>query len=121
MIKKRVKVILTGGTIAGNVANSKVKSDTTSFGSIFGEAVEIVKQTWEIEIEHSFVELFNLDSSNMNTSHWKQLALAVKKNYDETDAYIIVHGTNTMGYTAATIQLRSRPWLKNLCQQYFWL
>lgn len=100
---KRVKVILTGGTIAGNVANSQVRSDTDSFGAIFDNAVKVVNKTWGVNIEHSFIELLNLDSSNINPSHWKLMAECIQQAYDDSDAYILVHGTNTMGYTAAAL------------------
>ncbi|MCK4968156.1 MAG: hypothetical protein KAS12_03805, partial [Candidatus Aenigmarchaeota archaeon] len=66
--KKRILVIFTGGTVAGNVAKSKVsqnvKSDPNSFMSVLDNSVDVVKKNWNIEINASIVELFNVDSSN---------------------------------------------------------
>ena len=106
-IQKRVKIIFTGGTVAGNVAESKVsentKSDPSSFMSILASAIEVVKNNWNMEIEASVVELFNVDSSNINPENWTQLISTIEETYDDVDAYIILHGTNTMGYTAAAL------------------
>ena len=67
--KKRILVIFTGGTVAGNVAKSKVsqniKSDPNSFFAILENSVDIVKKNWHIEIRPSISELCNIDSSNM--------------------------------------------------------
>ncbi|NQU99704.1 MAG: asparaginase [Parcubacteria group bacterium] len=45
----------------------------------------------------------NIDSTNMNTDHWDQIAQAVDKNYDKYDGFVITHGTNTMAYTASAL------------------
>ncbi len=104
---KRILIIFTGGTVAGNVAKSNVsldvKSDPNSFMSILHNSTEIVKQTWNIEVMTSVVELFNIDSSNMQPENWTMLVEKIQERYDEFDAFIILHGTNTMGYTAAAL------------------
>lgn len=106
-VHKRIKIIFTGGTAAGNVAKSDVsqniKSDPDHFLSVLQNSVDIVKKNWNVEIESSIVELFNIDSSNMLPEHWTRLITAIEESYDEADAYIILHGTNTMGYTAAAL------------------
>jgi len=105
--KKRILIIFTGGTIAGNVAKSNVaqavKSDPGSFLSIVDNALGIIKKNWGIEIETDIKELFNLDSSNILPENWKVLAEKIVETYDEFDAFIILHGTNTMGYTCAAL------------------
>ena len=105
--KKRILVIFTGGTVAGNVAKSdvsqNVKSDPNSFMSILNNSVGIVKKNWNIEIESSIVEVFNVDSSNIQPENWTALAEKIQEKYDDFDSFIILHGTNTMGYTAAAL------------------
>ncbi|MBI2549528.1 asparaginase [Candidatus Woesearchaeota archaeon] len=105
--KKRILVILTGGTIAGNVAKSKVsqnqKSDPNSFISILDNSVAIVKQNWNIEIHPTVEELFDTDSSNLQPENWTFLIEEIQKKYDAYDSFIILHGTNTMGYTASAL------------------
>ncbi|MFA6072963.1 MAG: asparaginase [Candidatus Woesearchaeota archaeon] len=105
--KKRIKVIFTGGTVAGNVAESKIsqsiKSDPNSFMAILENSVDIVKKNWNIEITPSICELFNIDSSNMQPENWTMIIDEIQNTYDDYDAFIILHGTNTMGYTAAAL------------------
>jgi L-asparaginase len=105
--KKRILVIFTGGTVAGNVAKSKIsqniKSDPNSFMAILENSVDIVKKNWHIEIDPSISELLNIDSSNMQPENWTQIVEEIQTKYDDFDAFIILHGTNTMGYTAAAL------------------
>ena len=105
--KKRVLVVFTGGTVAGNVAESKVsqnvKSDPNSFMSVLNGSIDIVKKNWNIEITASIEELFNVDSSNIQPENWTNLVEKIKETYDDFDSFIILHGTNTMGYTAAAL------------------
>lgn len=105
--QKRILVIFTGGTVAGNVAKSdvaqNVKSDPNNFLTVMENSVDIVKKNWNIEIKPSIVELFNIDSSNMQPENWTALAEKIQEEYDNYDAFIVLHGTNTMGYTAAAL------------------
>ncbi len=105
--KKRILVIFTGGTVAGNVAKSKIsqntKSDPNSFMAILEDSIDIVKKNWHIEIDPSISELFNVDSSNMQPENWTMIIEEIQSKYDDYDAFIILHGTNTMGYTAAAL------------------
>lgn len=44
-----------------------------------------------------------LDSSNMNPDHWCHMARVVVDNYDRYDGFVILHGTDTMAYTATAL------------------
>lgn len=44
-----------------------------------------------------------LDSSNMSMEHWITIAKVVKENYDYFDSFVILHGTDTMSYTASAL------------------
>ncbi|KAL1925635.1 uncharacterized protein VTP21DRAFT_518 [Calcarisporiella thermophila] len=44
-----------------------------------------------------------LDSSNMTMSDWKRIATDIEDNYTLFDAFIILHGTDTMAYTASAL------------------
>jgi len=104
---KRILVIFTGGTVAGNVAKSDVyqniKSDPNSFMAVLENSVDVVKKNWNIEITPAISELLNVDSSNMQPENWTMIAEEIQNKYDDFDAFIILHGTNTMGYTAAAL------------------
>ena len=105
--QKRVLIIFTGGTIAGNVAESKVstsvKSNPNSFIAIVQDSVAMLKKNWSIEVKPDIIELFNVDSSNILPENWSTLAEKIQEVYDQYDAFIILHGTNTMGYTCAAL------------------
>ena len=104
---KRILVIFTGGTVAGNVAKSKVsqnvKSDPNTFMSVLSASTDIIKKNWNIEITPSIVELFNVDSSNIQPENWTAIVSKIQESYDDFDSFIVLHGTNTMGYTAAAL------------------
>ncbi|MBU0706892.1 asparaginase [Patescibacteria group bacterium] len=105
--KKRILLIYTGGTIAGNVAESNVsetkRSDPDSFLAVLDDSIKIVKRNWNIEIEPKNIDVFNVDSSDILPENWTTLVEKIAEEYDNFDAFIILHGTNTMGYTAAAL------------------
>ena len=43
------------------------------------------------------------DSSNMQIKDWIDIAMDVKNNYEKFDSFIILHGTDTMSYTASVL------------------
>jgi L-asparaginase len=44
-----------------------------------------------------------LDSSNMSPSFWIELAKIIEKNYEAFDGFIVLHGSDTMAYTASAL------------------
>ena len=44
-----------------------------------------------------------LDSSNMGMEDWVRIALDIERNQEEYDAFIVLHGTDTMAYTASAL------------------
>ena len=105
--KKRVLILLTGGTIAGNVARNNVSEHVTAqpddFLTILKHSTAVLKRNWSIEIETEIGELFNVDSSDMLPKNWTIIIEKIAERYDDFDAFIILHGTNTMGYTGAAL------------------
>ncbi|MCR4328277.1 MAG: asparaginase [Patescibacteria group bacterium] len=106
--KKRILLILTGGTIAGNVAVNEVvadavKSDPDSFLATLQMSISILKKNWAIEVEPQIEQLFNVDSSDVLPENWTAIAGKIQETYDDYDAFIVLHGTNTMGYTCAAL------------------
>ena len=47
--------------------------------------------------------LMNIDSSNMNPTHWQQIARAIFERHEAYDAFVVTHGTDTMAYTASAL------------------
>lgn len=52
------------------------------------------------------------DSSNISFEDWKEFATYIKENYDEFDGFVILHGTDTMTYTASVLSFM----VKNLAK-----
>ena len=44
-----------------------------------------------------------IDSSNMTPEIWVKIARTVEKNYSQFDGFVILHGTDTMAYTASAL------------------
>ncbi|XP_047201299.1 60 kDa lysophospholipase isoform X4 [Girardinichthys multiradiatus] len=44
-----------------------------------------------------------LDSSNMTTDDWGRIGKDIEKNYENFDGFVILHGTDTMAYTASAL------------------
>ncbi len=47
--------------------------------------------------------LFQLDSSDVNPRHWRIIAETIGKHYHDYDGFVILHGTDTMAYTATAL------------------
>mmetsp|Transcript_32608 Transcript_32608/g.29466 ORF Transcript_32608/g.29466 Transcript_32608/m.29466 type:complete len:95 (-) Transcript_32608:1538-1822(-) len=43
------------------------------------------------------------DSSTIDASDWVEIAEQIEQNYDDFDSFIILHGTDTMAYTASAL------------------
>ncbi len=106
-MQKNILVIFTWWTIAWNVAKSKVsqntKSDSNNFMSILEDSINVIKLNWNIEIKPAVEEVFNIDSSDMQPQNWTMLIEKIEEKYDDFDAFIILHGTNTMWYTSSAL------------------
>ncbi len=44
-----------------------------------------------------------IDSSNMNPFYWVQIAEVIEKNYEAYDGFVLLHGSDTMAYTASAL------------------
>jgi L-asparaginase len=71
--------------------------------AIVNDSVRIVKRNRAIEIEPKVEELFSVDSSDMQPANRSLIAETIATSYDDFDAFVILHGTNTMGYTGAAL------------------
>merc|ERR1711976_1139701 len=44
-----------------------------------------------------------IDSSNSTPTEWKRIAIDIEKNYFLYDGFVVIHGTDTMSYTASAL------------------
>lgn len=71
-----------------------------NFEQIMDNVPELEKLNCKIMV-HSFEEI--IDSSNMNPAIWSQLAGLIESNYDAVDGFVILHGSDTMAFTASAL------------------
>lgn len=98
--KPKILLIYTGGTI-GMVKDYKTGAlKTFNFN-------KLLNQIPEINQLHCVIESISLkkpiDSSNMNTSDWVLIAEIIEINYNSYDGFVVLHGSDTMAYTASAI------------------
>lgn len=53
--------------------------------------------------DFTYLPLFNMDSSNMQPEHWQELARCIHEKYDDFDGFLVLHGTDTLSYSAAAL------------------
>jgi len=44
-----------------------------------------------------------IDSSNMNPDYWEEIANTIQSHYEKADGFVVLHGSDTMAYTASAI------------------
>ncbi len=101
-------MISTGGTIAGEVADAAeypAQSIHTAqdFSDIIAGTLRQIKQDQHMDVSITPFDYQEIDSSDIKPQHWCDLAEIIQAQYDQYDAFIITHGTNTLGYTAAAL------------------
>lgn len=94
---KSVLLIATGGTIAC------VQTDRGLVPGLSGEELLAFMPEAAGLCHLETLDLFNVDSTNVGPDHWLAIARAIAGAYDEHDAFVITHGTDTMAYTAAAL------------------
>lgn len=95
-----VLLIYTGGTI-GMIENPETGSlDTFNFKHLLHLVPELKRFNYNIQTI-SFDP--PLDSSDMEPEHWARLARIIETNYRTYDGFVILHGTDTMAYTASAL------------------
>jgi len=95
-----ILVIYTGGTI-GMVQDPKTGSlKPLTFDNLYRYLPVLENFNCQIEF-YTFNPL--LDSSNMNPSFWVELAGVIGNNYENHDGFVVLHGSDTMAYTASAL------------------
>lgn len=98
--RAKVLVIYTGGTF-GMVYDS-VGKQLVPFD--FTNVLEKVPELQRIDSEITFLSLLHpMDSAEMHPGIWVEIGMIISKEYDEYDSFVILHGTDTMAYTASAL------------------
>lgn len=100
MGRSSILLIYTGGTI-GMVKNAKTGAlESFNFEHLMQQIPEIEQFNLHIEAK-SFCP--PIDSSDMSPAKWKELAQIIAENYDKYEGFVVLHGTDTMAFTASAM------------------
>ncbi len=94
---KKILLIATGGTIA-SAEDGNGLSPALS-GEDLARAVPEIAGLCELDI----VQPMNIDSTNMRPRDWLRIAAVIREGYTSHDGFVVLHGTDTMAYTAAAL------------------
>mgnify|MGYP000977371731 FL=1 len=97
---KRILVIYTGGTI-GMVKDKKTGTLLPFDMSKIYEALPVLRE-FNCELDSYRFDPI-IDSSNMKPDYWIGLVNVIESNYEKYDSFIVLHGTDTMSYTASAL------------------
>ena len=100
-------VISTGGTIASSRGDNGLKPTIT------GE--DLIRQVPQLEGRAHMIgieDIMSKDSSNMVPSDWAEITRVVRQNEQFFHSFIILHGTDTMAYTASALSFLLCDFLK---------
>ena len=95
-----ILIIYTGGTIGMIADDATGALIPFNFDTINDQIPELNKFNFNIGF-HCFDPI--LDSSNMNPDVWVELAQIIKNNYEDYDGFVVLHGSDTMAYTASAL------------------
>ncbi|GAA4759567.1 MULTISPECIES: asparaginase [Flavobacterium] len=98
--KPNILLIYTGGTIG------MVKDFDTGVLKAFNFS-KLLKNIPELKLLDCNIATISfeipIDSSNMNIGEWVKLANIIKDNYDSYDGFVVLHGSDTMSYSASAL------------------
>jgi len=95
-----ILVIYTGGTIG--MIRDEVSGVLVPFNfeNIYEQIPSLKKLHYQLDF-HCFEPL--MDSSNMNPAVWESLASIIQQNYEDYDGFVVLHGSDTMAYSASAL------------------
>jgi L-asparaginase len=100
MSKSKILIIYTGGTIG-----SFIDPDTNTLKPVnFEKLVDLIPELHQVNAEvtvHAFDE--PKDSSNMLPHDWVKIVEAIEQHYNNYDGFVVLHGTDTMAYSASAV------------------
>lgn len=98
--KSSVLLVYTGGTIG--MVNDLKTGQLKPFD--FKHLTDQIPELKKIQVELTTVSFEKpIDSSNMHPDVWIKLARLIEKNYDRYDGFVVLHGSDTMAFTASAL------------------
>ena len=98
--KAKILLIYTGGTIGMMKDFETGALKAFNFSKLLQKIPELKQLDCEIET----VSFENpIDSSNMNPEKWAEIAVIIEGNYARFDGFVVLHGSDTMSYSASAL------------------
>ena len=98
--KAKILLIYTGGTIGMQKDFETGALKAFNFSKLLQKIPELKQLDCEIET----ISFENpIDSSNMNPDDWSEIAKIIEDNYSRFDGFVVLHGSDTMSYSASAL------------------
>ncbi len=100
--KGKVLMIYTGGTI-GMLPKEEGNPLSPLVPANWGKLKKFAPVLEYLPLDVALQEMKLIDSSDMNPDYWINIARVIRDNYEKFDGFVILHGTDTMTYTATAL------------------
>ena len=104
--RKRIQIIYTGGTIGMMNTGRGYAPQKESFHQLLDAIPELKAEgmpEWEVVDMDPL-----LDSSNITVREWNDIGAVIAGSYDRFNGFVVLHGTDTMAYTASALSFMLR-------------
>ena len=98
--KSSILIIYTGGTIGMKTDAETGALVPFDFSAIYDEFPSLKRLNVDIDVQTMSPVI---DSSNVSPDNWLALARLIRDNYARYDGFVVLHGTDTMSYTASAL------------------
>lgn len=98
--KSKILLIYTGGTIG-----MRKDFETGALKAFnFSKLLQRIPELKQLDCEIETISFENpIDSSNMNPQRWAKIASIIEENYTVFDGFVVLHGSDTMSYSASAL------------------
>lgn len=99
-LKAKILLVYTGGTIG----MSKDFETGALKAFDFSKLLKHIPELKQLDCEIASISFDNpIDSSDMNPDFWAKIASIIEENYAAIDGFVVLHGSDTMSYTASAL------------------
>lgn len=100
LTKPNILLIYTGGTIG--MVKDFDSGALKAFN--FSELLQNIPELKQLDCQIETISFETpIDSSNMNPSKWIKIATIIEDNYNKFDGFVVLHGSDTMSYSASAL------------------
>lgn len=105
--EKKTLVLFCGGTIIMTKQKNAQGEEVLMPPADVKDSIRILQNLVpELNITAQDIEyIANIDSTEMKPEHWERILKVIEETYDRYDGFVITHGTDTLAYTAAALNI----------------